>query len=181
SLVGRWTLDKGPMPGEGGISSDHSMLGWLCVVDMTVAIDGAGSRVGRPDRPSAGVQHGRGAEGFAQVAGGSRLLDTLDGRDVVMGRDEDDRDGQSSLEVESIHIIHVDVEHEARRFIPRQPVEELAGGRERLALVAGGLHDAKERATDRRVVVHDRNYWYILHDIVHAESPLVITLSCVPA
>ena len=149
----------------------HSMLGCLCVVDMAVAIDAAGLRVGCPDRPSDGLQHGRGVEGFAQVAGGSGLLDMLEGRDVVMGRDEDDRDGQSFLEVESIHIIHVDVEHEARRLISRQPVEELAGGSERLALVAARLHDAKERATDRRVVVHDRNDWYILHDIVHAESP----------
>ncbi len=115
-------------------------------------------------------------EGLAQVAGGSGLLDTLDGRNVVMGRDEDDWNGQSFLEVEAVHIIHVDVEHEARRLIARQPVEELAAGRERLGLVAGRLHDPKERATDRRVVVDDRNDRYILHEIVHAESPQSLTL-----
>jgi hypothetical protein len=62
-------------------------------------------------------------------------------------RMEDDRDGESLLEVEPVHLSHMDVEHEAGRLIPGQPVEELAGKSERLALVAGRLHDAKERAT----------------------------------
>ena len=150
----------------------HSMLGCLCVVDMAVAIDAAGLRVGCPDRPSDGLQHGRGVEGFAQVAGGSGLLDMLEGRDVVMGRDEDDRDGQSFLELEPVHIIHVNVEHEARCLIARQPVEELVAGRECLGLITGRLHDAEERATDRGVIVHDRNDWYIVHDIVHGAVEL---------
>jgi hypothetical protein len=123
-----------------------------------------------PGPPARSPEHGRGVEGLAQVAGGSGLLDALEGRDVVVGRDEDDRDGQTILEVEPVHLSHLDVEHEAGRSIPRQPVEEPAGGRERLGLVTGRLHDAKERATDRRVVVHDRDDRYVLHDIVHTPT-----------
>src|SRR5437870_9044216 len=87
-----------------------------------------------------------------------------------MCRDEDDRYRQPVLKVEPVHLSHLDVEHEAGRLIPRQPVEELAGGRERLGLVTGRPHDAKERATDRRVVIHDRDDRYILHDIVHTPT-----------
>jgi hypothetical protein len=49
------------------------------------AIRPAVSLVVRSHRPPDGVQHGQGVEGLAQVSGGSRLLDALERRNVVMG------------------------------------------------------------------------------------------------
>jgi hypothetical protein len=69
-------------------------------------------------------------EGLPQVAGGSGLLDPLDGRGVVVGGHEYDRNGQAPLEIEPVHLVHLDIQHEAGRSVPRQPVEELSGGGE---------------------------------------------------
>jgi hypothetical protein len=101
-----------------------------------------------------------------------RLFDSRPGRRVVVGRDEDDRHGESLLELEAARPAHVNVEDQTVCSTDGEPFEELARGRESYGLVPGGQHDTKQRATNRGIVVDDRDD----RGSAHAKRPPSTTL-----
>jgi hypothetical protein len=146
--------------------------GWTTICGQTIcwALRCADHNAGlhatvNADRAADRVEHHVVIERLQEMADGARLFDTLACRRIVMGGDEDDRHGQTLLEIEAAQLIHVDIENQAGRATAGQPLEEFTRGRERLRRVTGRLNQTMERTTDRRIVVYDGNdrYFSILH------------------
>jgi hypothetical protein len=114
----------------------------------------------RPGNPVDGVEQGLGVERLDQEPGGSRLSNALARREIVVRRDEDDRDrdvirGQALLELESAHAIQVNVQHQATDAGRRHRAEKVVGRGMCLDEISLRLDEAAKGPPYREIVVYD--------------------------
>ena len=125
----------------------------------------------RPHRRLDRVEQHLAVERLAQVRGDAGSPDSLGGRRIVMGGDEDHGDTgavhrQPLLKLEPAHPAQTEVQDQAGRTGGRRCVEKLTGRRERLDGIACRLDQASEGPANRQIVVDDGDQRKVRHEVI---------------